>query len=99
MTEDEQSARSIRYASLIAIALLPSGKWAVYQTVGLGQDQFRNTISLYESFPAAELQTIAVAERGQRALEDELYEERRVRLIGGEPESTVATQNLEEMGL
>lgn len=95
MSPDLQEARSIRYANLLAIAKLSSGRWAVYTTTGLGNDQFRNDVQIADQLDPRAITARAEAELAQRLLEDEEYE-RRLELGPG---ANVAKATLEDMGL
>ena len=76
MPPDQQEAQSIRYSSLIAVALLESGRWAVYSTVQLDRDSFRNQVEYFDSFPMAALISACDRERTARRAEEAEYEAR-----------------------
>ena len=77
MPPDQQEAQSIRYSSLIAVALLESGRWAVYSTVQLDRDSFRNQVEYFDSFPMAELIEACDRERTARRTEEAEYKAQR----------------------
>ncbi len=99
MSDDEQEARSIRYASLMCIAKLSSGRWAIFKTDPLGGDRFRNSVTYYDQFPADIIIARGEAEAAQRVIWRQEYEERHERLAAGPPTTVQSTQTLEDMGL
>lgn len=99
MLPDQQEALSIRHSSLVCLALLSSGKWAVFTTIPLDRGSFRNEIRYFDSFPGTELEQICSSEREQRRIEDLEYEERREGLASSPAKTTVSAVSLEEMEL
>lgn len=101
MPPDLQEARSIRYASLLGIAQLSSGHWALFSSSRLGPESFRNEITIQVELEhlIQKIRELAAAERAQRAQEELEYEERRAQLAAGPAVTGVSTKSLEDMGL
>lgn len=99
---DMQEASSIRYGVGLRVALLSSGRWAIYYgTESETGAKFVGNIRIIESFNDADLRNFALAELMEREAYNERYERRSFELNQeSNPATTVkSTKTLDEMEL